>query len=144
MALRDGPDGRPEFEVDELPVIQLSILELTLDDGPVTVQIWQDDDEFALCTERRAVDFSGESSGIFRATDLVGLPCELVSRVDVRLNDRGNVSELLLAFEHGAQVLLVAGESEEEVDGRLRFRRNDESVLLFRNPADATRLDWLP
>jgi hypothetical protein len=27
MALRDGPGGLPEFEVDELPVIQLSILE---------------------------------------------------------------------------------------------------------------------
>jgi hypothetical protein len=117
---------------------------LTLDDGPATVQVWQDDDEFALCTERRAVDFSSGWSGIFREAELVDLPCELVSRVDVRLNDRPNVSELLLAFEHGAQILLVAGESEEQADGRLRFRRNDESVLLFRNPADAERLDWLP
>jgi hypothetical protein len=94
------------------------------------VQTWQDDDEFAFCTERRAVDFSGESSGISRESELEGLPCEIVARVDVRLNDRCNVSELLLEFEHGAEVLLVAGESEEQADGRLLFKRNDESVLL--------------
>ena len=143
MALREeGADGVPQFEVEELPVVQLLVLELMLDDGPITIQTWQDGDEWALCTDRRTLVFSGGLSSSYRESELVGLPCELVSNVVVRLNDRKNVEEVLLAFENGAEVLLIAGEAYEHKDHSARFTRGDESVLLFRDPADAARLEW--
>jgi hypothetical protein len=151
MALRENVGGRPVFQIDTVPFVQMRELTLCLDDGPFTIETWQHDDGFALCSRRSAPRLSwleemqrefGEAC-IYRRTELGGMPTRTVSRVELLPRALGNIDAILLAFDGGREVLLVAGEAHETMDGGLRFARADESVLVFRNPADAELLDWL-
>jgi len=145
MALfEEGPDGRPQFEVAGVPVTQLSVLWLLLaDHRVVAIQTYQVNDEFALGAEIVGSPSLMGDHGIWRDAQLGDLPTAIVSGVQIRLSDRGYVSEVELSFDGGRAILLVAGEANETgVDKQLYFVPNDESVLLFREPSDVSALAW--
>lgn len=144
MALfEEGSDGRPQFEVAGVPVTQLSVLWVLLDDQRVlAIQTYQDDDQWGLCSEVVAQPSPTGDHTIWRDAHLGDLPTAFVSGVQIRLSARGNVSEVEICFDGGREILLVAGEGYEDGVDRLFFSRNDESVLLFREPWNVSALHW--
>ncbi len=56
--------------------------------------------------------------------------------------DEGTLARITLTID-GRDLLLVAGEVCETLDGRLEVHRLDESVLVFRDPVEAEKVQWM-
>ena len=146
MALRDvGGDGLPQFHDDALPVLQLGVIHVTFaDHDSIALQTYQDNDEcgiFSMVPDAPLSSFLDD--GIFRTRDLDELPRGTIEDVQVQLSERGNISRVTLSFGNGTTILLVAGEAYEQMDGPLRFARDDESILVFRSPSDESAIPWI-
>jgi len=146
MAMRDtAPNGRPQFDVEEVECLQLWRLDLELADSTiVTVSTYQSDDLWGLQFKRQAEIAGFESDGIFRHRMLSELPTGEIEAVTVRRAvPRLDVAEIVLEIA-GQEVTLLAGEIEEQVSGRLAFRWMDESVLVFTDPVAIESTSWTP
>lgn len=146
MALRDGEPtlGASTFHDPEVPFLQLGILHIGLEGGEVlAVTTVQDDTHFSLAIAPAHGALTPTSpEGIYRNRHLDELPCTRISRVDLQTDTAGRIAQVDLDLDDGSQLALVAGEVYEDWDGRLRFLRDDESVLLFPRRADVPRIDW--
>lgn len=142
MALRESSASAPQFEDPDVPFLQLVVLHLLLADEPVVeIATHQDDDEFGLWPRPARRPLVGGVDGIYRTRRLEGLPVGQITEIDTRCSARGNIRAVHLRFDNG-EIVLVAGEAVEEVDGRLRFCLDDESVLLFKRPCDFESVSW--
>ncbi|XVV09809.1 hypothetical protein ACQP2X_33840 [Actinoplanes sp. CA-131856] len=146
MALREGPasDG-PHFEDPAVPCLQLNVLGALFDDGTfMTIGTYEGDAVCGLWLRRMddgRPDWSGQV-GIYRSRALPELPTGEIDRVSTVL-DQEVVAEVVLRIG-GRQLLLMAGELHEGMQGRLVFTRFDESVLAFADPSAAESVDWVP
>lgn len=148
MALReDVVGGGPQFDDPEVPCLQLWGLQASLDDGSaLSVHTYQDDACFGLWTDQEYVHDKlqdrGLWDGIYRWRPLTELPTGEVERVAVFVDDVDGVLAEVHLRVGGQPLLLVAGELEETWEGGLIFRRLDESVLVFTDPAAVERVPW--
>ncbi|NUT92809.1 MAG: hypothetical protein HOY78_12385 [Saccharothrix sp.] len=148
MALREDVAGSgPQFDDPSVSCLQLWGLQASLDDGSaVSVHTYQDDACFGLWTDQEGVHDKLQDrrlwDGIYRWRPLVELPTGEVERVAVFVDEvDGVLAEVHLRIG-GQPLLLVAGELEETREGGLVFRRLDESVLVFTDPAAVDRAPW--
>lgn len=154
MALVDvGADGLPQFRHEGFPFIQCHVVELGLRDGRFAVFFnYQDDDIFGVMLEMRDATSiekhwndsyrEGEPS-IYRVAPDLDLSLGRIEDVKYWLDHRGNVSEIELAVSD-RRILLKAGEVYEAPDGSLSVSGMDESVLLFLNASDISRVTFNP
>ncbi|HEX5116973.1 MAG TPA: hypothetical protein VFW65_17415 [Pseudonocardiaceae bacterium] len=143
MALREDVTGHGAQFVDpEVPCLQLIRLHATLEDGSTMgVTTYQDDAEFGLraCPGAQVLD-ADRWAGIYRWRPLTELPVGQVDEVTVFVDDCV-LAEVGLRI--GARpLLLIAAELAETPTGRLSFRRLDESILAFTDPASANQVPW--
>jgi hypothetical protein len=145
MALRErGDDGYPVFSDQALPVLQLHLLDVQFAKGAaLQIATYQDDDEWGL--RGRPAEALREEGwvGIFRCRDLAELPCGVVADVKIEMSNRSNIARIRLSIGSGDELVFVAGEAHEHTGGTVRFVRNDESVLVFRSPADEAAIPWI-
>lgn len=142
MAVRGGDEGEPEYDGPDVPNLQLLLLDAVMVDGAVSVGTYQNDCYFGIWAEpgaRRAGDGWGRG---YRRRALTDLPTGPVQEVSVYL-DGEILAEVSLRIAD-REVLLVAGESEEGWSGELTWRRLDESVLVFTDPAAVAKVRWVP
>jgi hypothetical protein len=81
-------------------------------------------------------------AGGYRLRSLTELSTGRVQEVSVRLDD-GLIAEVSLLVGD-RELLLVAGEAEEQPSGQLVWHRLDESVLVFTDPDEVERVRWVP
>ncbi|MFC5007262.1 hypothetical protein ACFPIJ_56825 [Dactylosporangium cerinum] len=142
MAVR-GDDTHFEFGGPDVPCLQLLTLRLTLaTDSPVVVTTYQDNDAFGLAIGTSSNWPTEELGAGYRLRALPELPTGRVQEVLAYL-DGDLLAELTLRVE-GQELLLVAGEADEDHFGRLVWHRLDESVLVFTRPGDVEAMSWVP
>ena len=141
MAVRGGDGDRPEFDGPDVPCLQCWQLSADLSSGRrVVVGTYQDDGYWGLRPDVAPAgnDRPGVPAPGYRSRALPEVPTGRITDVDVVIEGQ-ILAEV--AVHIGAQgVLLIAGEA----DGRLWWRRLDESVLVFTNPIAAERMIWAP
>ncbi|MGC4818704.1 hypothetical protein [Micromonospora sp. DT63] len=143
MAVRGGDGPAPEFADQDVPCLHLWALHARTDSGEtVTIATYQDDDLFGLRIDLSAGSNVDDVSHGYRRRNLPELPTGLVRKVSIDL-DGDVVAEVGLQVE-GHDLLLVAGEAEENFEGRLVWRRLDESVLAFTDPNTVEQMQWVP
>ncbi|WP_433087482.1 hypothetical protein ACQP1P_16150 [Dactylosporangium sp. CA-052675] len=142
MAVR-GDDAHFEFGGPDVPCLQLLTLRMTLaDNSPVVVTTYQDDDGFGLAIDTCSTWPSEAPDAGYRLRALPELPTGRVQEASTYL-DGDLLAEVMLRVE-GRELLLVAGEADEDHSGRLVWHRLDESVLVFTRPGDAEAIPWVP
>ncbi|MET7806624.1 hypothetical protein [Micromonospora chersina] len=142
MAVRGGDGPTPEFAGQDVPCLHLWALHARTDTGDtVTIATYQHDDLFGLRIERSAGSDGDDVSHGYRRCALPELPTGLVRRVSIDL-DGDVLAEVRLQVER-RDLLLLAGEAEEDFDGRLVWRRLDESVLAFTDPNTVEQMKWV-
>jgi hypothetical protein len=141
--LEHGPSGSPQFEHPDICFLQLLVLHATLTDGRlIAISTYQDGDQWGLSLsppDDRSMP--EQPDGIFRTRELTELPTGEVRSASIILSERGNISEVILAFD-GSVVTLVSGEVYEQSDGSLRCVRDDESVLVFIGAYGPNNVKW--
>ncbi|MET7808877.1 hypothetical protein [Micromonospora chersina] len=143
MAVRGGDGPTPEFTGQDVPCLHLRALHARTDTGDtVTIATYQHDDLFGLRIERSAGADGDDVSHGYRRRALPELPTGLVQRVSIDL-DGDVLAEVRLQVER-RDLLLVAGEAEENFEDRLVWRRLDESVLAFTDANTVERMKWVP
>lgn len=146
MTTRGGEDdGLPRFSAPDVPCLQMLALSATLEDGRVvTFSTYQNDDVFGLTVVAQgSTPTSGtDIGGIYRSRELTELPRGHIQAVSVYV-DEGVLAEVDVRIDAGG-ILLIAGEAEENRDGRLTWHRLDESVLVFRDRSIADGMAWIP
>ncbi|MBB5788218.1 hypothetical protein [Jiangella mangrovi] len=147
--LGETPDGRPTRYSEEAEGARcLHWLRLVLDAGEVVADTYQDDDVSGLClsSECPADPAAVDTAYVRLHTDL-GLPHGRIERVALTIDDglraagrheRCVLTEVELTVD-GRPLLLMAAEREGDW-----WRRYDESVAVFRDPAVADRIVWWP
>lgn len=142
MALRDDAPGGPQFTDPDVPCLQLLQLRFRLDDGSRwSCDTYQDDDGWGLMLARSQASAGPNApEGIYRFRHLVELPTGVIRDVRVFL-DGPTLAEVALRIGH-SDLLLIAGELNEEWSGRLSWGRLDESVLAFTDPRQADQITW--
>jgi hypothetical protein len=106
-----------------------------------TIETYQDDDSFGLRVAVSTHSHDQEWAGIYRKTEL-SLPIGRSDEVTVRL-EGGTLAEVTLSIDRMA-ILLIAAEIYELNNGSLEWHRFDESVLLFPEPTEADKIEWIP
>jgi hypothetical protein len=146
MALRGGDEEPAQFSDPAVPFQQFSVLELALADGTIRkVTTYQNDTVFGLELQEASVkdDLRLEQwDGIYRLREPSEWPTGFIDRARADIDD-GDVLEVLLSID-GQPLLLLAGEVQEERDGRLSYIRGDESILVFTDPMAANEIAWVP
>ncbi|SCE94603.1 hypothetical protein GA0070214_103494 [Micromonospora chaiyaphumensis] len=141
MAVRGGDGPAPEFAGQDVPCRHLSALHARTDTGDtVTIATYQDDCLFGLRIELSAGPGGDDDSHGYRRRALPELPTGLIRAVSIDL-DGDVLAEVGLEVD-GRHLLLVAGEADEDFEGRLVWRRLDESVLAFTDPNTVEQLQW--
>ncbi|MEV6923295.1 hypothetical protein AB0M46_02115 [Dactylosporangium sp. NPDC051485] len=142
MAVR-GADTHVEFGGPDVPCLQLLTLRMTLaNDSPVVVTTYQDNDAFGLAIGTSGNWPAEEPGAGYRMRDLPELPTGQVQEVSAYL-DGDLLAEVTLRVG-GQELLLAAGEADEDHSGRLVWHRLDESVLVFTRPGDVEAMSWVP
>ena len=142
MAVR-GDGTHFEFGGPDVPCLQLLTLRMTLDTGStLAVTTYQDNDAFGLAHGASGNAPPEEPGTGYRSRPLPELPTGQIEDVAVHL-DGDLVAEVTLRVE-GQDLLLIAGEADEDQSGRLVWHRLDESVLVFPQPNDAGTMSWTP
>lgn len=143
MAVRGGDEVASEFGGRDVPCLQLWALRAEISNGATrTVAIYQDDDLFGLMIQANA-GFGGDDVGHgYRVRALPELPMGPVRQVSVYV-DADVLAEVSLRVGD-RDLLLVAGEADEDQTGRLVWRRFDESVLAFPDPTAVEQVQWIP
>lgn len=147
--LGETPDGRPtRYAEDAEGVRCLHWLRLVLDVDEVVVDTYQDDDVFGLCAAGECpADPAGVDTAYFRLHTDLALPHGRIERVALTIDDglraagrheRCVLTEVELTVD-GTSLVLMAAEREGDT-----WRRYDESVAVFRDPAAADRIRWNP
>lgn len=116
------------------PCLRLAALYVTLGEHVMVFTTCEQQDAWGL--------IANACAGRGSAAELGGLPIGEVRSVAVTVED-GIIAEVELRVGEGS-LLLVAGEAYETADGLLDWRRPDESVLAFTDPAAAGRMTWTP
>lgn len=136
-----GPEEDPFFTHSKLKFVQAYRLELRFESGE-TLQIgcFQDDDQFALWPRRVSVEtrlaaVDDPSRTLFRVRPMAEFPTGRVTQVDWETDERANMQVISLCLDKG-DVILRAGEVEEDMGGSLTIRDRDESVLIFLDRGD--------
>lgn len=143
MAGRGGDGLAPEFAGQDVPCIHLLALHPWADTGEtVTIATYQDDDLFGLTIQPSAGPDGDDLGHGYRLRALPELPTGLVRKVSIYL-DGDVLAEVSLRVGR-RNLLLVAGEAEEDHDGRLVWHRLDESVLAFTAPNVVGQMPWVP
>jgi hypothetical protein len=143
MAVRGGDGVAPEFGGPDVPCLQLRVLGAETATGVTrTVATYQDDDSFGLTIQVDAGFDSDDVGHGYRARALPELPLGLVRHVSVYV-DADVLAEVGLRVGD-RDLLLVAGEAQEDQTGRLVWHRFDESVLAFPDPTVVERVHWVP
>jgi hypothetical protein len=144
MAVR-GIDDFPEFGGPDVPCLQLCYLSARMDDHvALTITTYQDNDVWGLIVQQsdnRNTRDARLTSG-YRLRSLAELPVGRIDTVVVYL-DADVLAEVELQLGD-RQLHLVAGETEDNADGRLRWYRLDESVLVFLEPNLVQTMTWTP
>lgn len=140
MALRDDSGDGPQFTDPQVRFLQLAWLRLRSGPKEQTIGVYQDDDCFGLCIEATGSPSPHDCYGIMRWRAL-DLPLGRIEGVKINL-DEGTLARITLTID-GRDLLLVAGEVHETLDGRLEVHRLDESVLVFRDPVEAEKVHWM-
>jgi hypothetical protein len=142
MAVR-GDDTHFEFGGPDVPCLQLLTLRMTLDtDSALVVTTYQDDDAFGLAIDTSSNAPTEDPGTGYRSRNLPELPTGQIEETAVYL-DGDLLAEVTLRVE-GQELLLIAGEADEDQSGRLVWHRLDESVLVFPRPSDAGAMSWTP
>ncbi len=140
-AIDEGPP--PGFAgPPRVPCLQLWMLVAQTDTGPRRIVTYQNDTVWGLCLDHELIG-DGPFEGIYRERQLEELPVGVVHDARVRLDDTGDLAEVLLTVG-GKPLLLMAGEIHPTWTDELRFVRGDEEVLVFTEPGDADALPWIP
>ncbi|GAB2582900.1 hypothetical protein [Microlunatus antarcticus] len=140
MAIREDSGDGPQFTDPQVRFLQLAWLRLRSGPDEQTIGVYQGDGWFGLCVEAAGRPSPQDCYGIMRWRAL-DLP---VGRIDgVKIDfDEGTLARITLTID-GRDLLLVAGEVCETLDGRLEVHRLDESVLVFRDPVEAEKVHWM-
>jgi hypothetical protein len=146
MAIREtGPTGDAAFTDPSVPCLQLFSLTLDLvGDVRARIGIYQNDVVFGLSVSRDepALVQQGVWDGIYRQRMLDELPTGRVDRVRPFLADvSGDLAEIEITVA-GSPVLLIAGEIEETWTDGLKWLWLDESILVFKPPELADKIEW--
>jgi len=147
MAFREGPTV---FHDSSLPVLQLVELWLEFERQPgIRLYTYQNDDVFGLAADSTS-KFAGECSNfpphndsIYRHITMDTLPSGEIRDVAFAFGPRSDLSELLLDVD-GTRLLLLMAEVEQQTDGSLRVRKDDESILLVCPPELRAAIPWYP
>ncbi|GAA0454015.1 hypothetical protein Aca07nite_66600 [Actinoplanes capillaceus] len=143
MAVRGGDEGEPEYEGPDVPCLQLLLLDAVMADGAaVSIDTYQNDCYFGLWAKPQARCEGDDWGRGYRRRALTELPTGPVEEVSVYL-DGEILAEVSLRIA-GRELLLVAGESDEDWSGELTWRRLDESVLVFTDPEAVAKVRWVP
>jgi hypothetical protein len=87
-------------------------------------------------------DEADAPDGIYRFRQLTELPVGTTADVRVNLSAVGDISSVSFTVS-GAPVLLVAGEVRPRACGGLELVLDDESILVFTDPATAESVPWI-
>lgn len=142
MALRESTPTGPQFSDPGAPCLQLAQLEVTLDTTDHrTIDTYQDDTTFGLRVAASVARRDRKWDGIYRQREL-DLPVGRIDAVTTSL-DEGTLAEVTLSIGQ-MTLLLIAAEIYESNDGSLEWHRFDESVMVFAEPTEADKIEWLP
>ncbi len=147
MAVRDGDGPDPQFGGADVPCLVFLELLALLDDGTARrVGIDEDDGVWGLCFNVDGPDpwHDREDGNGYRSRDVTELPVGAITVVKVRFDAEHDVIAEVVLRIGAHELLLMAGEPEENWSGRLTWRRLDESVLVFTDPARADDVSWTP
>lgn len=142
MALRDDDDGRPLFESDDVPCVQMLVLYLTFAKGPILKVVTHAEwGTWGLWPSASDEDWEQDQwDGIYRWRQVTEVTLGVVTKVQVCLSEQGLVEAVLVSLGQ-RQFVLVAGEVYEE-QGGLELVRGDESVLVFPNVQSISAARW--
>ena len=131
-----GIDGHPVFETPDFPFIQANRLELSFTDGETLhVLTSQNDDTWCLfCSYSDDYAMNRElkhdKDSIFRLREGIDLPLGQIQHVEVKLDEKSDVTEIWVKTPSGS-FIMKAGEVNECSEGNHYVVGQDESVLLF-------------
>jgi hypothetical protein len=146
MALLEGDEGRPIFEHPELPFIQAHVIYFFLNGSKVIkILTYQNDCEWGIYSTDleniSELEVKKNDDAFFRLSVCDEFPLGIINSVSSRLNDNGDISEVQLIV-NSKEVLLKSGEVYENYDGTISTRSDDESVLVFLNSEDVSRVKF--
>lgn len=146
MVFHGGENDEPAvFEHPAFPFLQFHRLEALLDTGSTCdLSTYQNDFVWGLCRYLGHAPLQPEGwDGIYRYAKDPGLPTGLINEVKIWVANTGDIAEVVLGID-SEEILFVAGEvhpSEFGPDqGHVAWL--DESVLVFRPPAEADTIAW--
>jgi hypothetical protein len=143
MAVRGDDDTHFEFGGPDIPCLQLLTLRMTLDtDSTLVVTTYQDSDAFGLAIGTSSNALIEEQGTGYRSRTLPELPTGQIEEMTVYL-DVDLLAEVTVRVG-GQELLLIAGEADEDQADRLVWHRLGESVLVFTQPSHAGAMSWIP
>ena len=142
------PDAGPLFADQNFKGVQLACLWLEAQTGIFEIRTYPNDDGYGLSvveiSREQLIKQSQQDSdrkSIFRHYQLTGLELGEILRVRTENDDLGAVCIVHLVFEEST-VSIVAGEIYDDGHDALRFCKPDESLLLFVDPDEISRVSW--
>lgn len=138
----DESDSIPVlFRHPQFPFIQTCDLRIKLADGRVgCFDTYQADDAFGLWffyDDKPLVRASCPASA--RAVTDHSFPVGSISKVEIKVSEKGNIDELLFDID-SKQILLKAGEVYESHDRTFWAADEESLVLVFPQPEDVTKV----
>ena len=147
--LTEHPDGTADvYAAPGADAVPFAWLGLALDTGEIEVDVYQDDAYFGLRIDQPSQDqLSDYDRGSFRINERVNLPTGSIDSVTVALDttvmdEPGTdalLAEIILTVD-GYPVPLIAAEAYDLNE----WHRLDESVVVVRDLAALSRIEWIP
>ena len=137
-----GPDAFGVFSHPDLPFFQAGILELRTDAGMILhIGTAQDDEAWSLWPRFIAPEAClavRPENGCFRTRSMTEFPVGIISSIEYAPSHDGMIRDMSLVIG-GRRVILLAGEVDEDFQGRLTVHDRDESVLIFLDESEYER-----
>jgi hypothetical protein len=144
MALLEyGDQEKPIFSLANCPFLQAFLVYFLVDDNTwVKLSTYQNSWDFGLYLSAVADEvetiWKNEPESIYRHRKCTEFPTGRINNVSVELSQSGDIDQVMIEFE-SRKILLKAGEIREGVGGTIMVASNDESVLIFLDPADVDK-----
>lgn len=146
MAIIEDDEGAHIFKHPDFPFIQAHVIYLWLNGSKVIkIHTYQNDCEWGIYStvleDIHELNAEEERDSIFRLSVCDAFPLGLINSISTLLNEDGDISEVKLVI-NSSEILLKSGEVYENHNGTISTRSDDESVLVFLNPQDLSRVKF--
>jgi len=142
MAIIENDNGNHVFTHPGCPFIQAQQLYLFLKDKGVSkIQATDDGCIFLSPTNDADLIRSNDVNSIFRLYENTNFPLGKIDSLSIKQNKALDINEVNIIINN-KPVLLKSGEVFQNNDGSVSIKDDDESVLVFFNPADVDGINF--